>query len=317
MNMSRNTNYISYFGGKNKQSEFIYSQITPEIKKSTKVFTEVFAGAFWLYLNEDFSFADTIIYNDMNQYLTNFYACVSNPEFINRINELNKPGGVLHFDEKLKSTTKETYDYYYNHFKELFQKYRQELYYDKIDQDVNITIPDIDLAVKYGILIRHTFSGISSVKKCGYSYSPKSYIEGNKCPEPKTQLLIRKIKDTKLISKLNDVSGFECLDFKEHISKYDSKETLFYCDPPYFGTEAQYYKGDEFFGKKGHIELSETLKNIQGKFILSYYNFDGLDKLYPKDKFRWEEKYFIKESMTISNKLKNEKQGLEILIMNF
>lgn len=314
--MARNSNYISYFGGKNKASKWIYSQITPEIKKTTKTFTEVFSGAFWVYFNEDFKFADTIIYNDMNQYLTNFYASISN-QYADYLEKLSQPGELLHFDVNLKSTPKETYEHYYEYFKKLFNEYRQELYYDKRGQDININIPDFDLAVKYGIMLRHAFSGISSDKKCGYSYSASSYIEGKKCPEPKSQMLIRKIRDIKLIEKLSKVKAFECLDFETHINKYDSKETLFYLDPPYFGTEDQYYRGGENFGRAGHQRLSDVLKNIEGKFILSYYDFDGLDIMYPKDKFRWEEKDFTKASTTISNQTLEEKQGHEILIMNY
>ena len=208
-------------------------------------------------------------------------------------------------------------DYFYAYYKKLFQEYRQELYYDKKGQEVNITIPDFDLAVKYGIMLRHAFSGISNDKQCGYSYSAASYIEGKKCPEPKSQMLIRKVRDTKLISKLNNVSAFECLDFEEHIQKYDSKETLFYLDPPYFGTEFQYYRGAEHFGREGHQRLADVLKKIEGKFILSYYDFDGLSEMYPRNEFRWEEKSFTRATTTISNQTFEEKQGHEILIMNY
>lgn len=315
--MARGSNFISYFGGKNVQSNFIFEQITPEMKKNTKIFTEVFAGAFWVYLNEDFSFADTIIYNDMNQYLTNFYACVSTPEYADHLQKLSHPGELLHFDPKFKPTAKLTYDYYYKYFKDLFQKYRQELYYDKIGQQFKINIPDFDLAVKYGIMLRHAFSGISNDKQCGYSYSASSYYEGKKCPEPKSQMLIRKVKDEKLVSKLQKVTAFETLDFEKHIEKYDSKETLFYADPPYYSTEFQYYRGAEHFGREGHQRLADVLKNIKGKFILSYYDFEGLDEMYPKDKFRWEGKSFTRASTTISNQTLEEKQGHEILIMNY
>jgi len=315
--MARCSNFISFFGGKNSQSKHIYSFITPEMKKEIKTFTEVFSGAFWVYLNEDFSFADTIIYNDMNQYLTNFYACVSTPEYIDHLQKLSQPGELLHFDVNLKSTPKETYDFYYKYFKDIFTNYRQELYYDKIGQQFKINIPDFNLAVKYGIMLRHAFSGISNDKQCGFSYSASSYIEGKKCPEPKSQMLIRKVKDQRLIDKLQKVSAFETLDFEQHIKKYDSKTTLFYLDPPYFSSEFQYYRGAEHFGKAGHQRLAEVLKNIEGKFILSYYDFDGLDEMYPKNKFRWEEKSFTKASTTISNLSLEDKQGHEILIMNY
>jgi site-specific DNA-adenine methylase len=287
------------------------------MKKSTKIFTEVFSGAFWVYLNEDFSFVDKVIYNDMNQYLTNFYASVSETKYAEHLEKLSKPCELLHFDVNLKPTPKETYDYYYKYFKDLFNNYRQELYYDKIGQQFTINIPDFNLAVKYGIMLRHAFSGISNDKQCGFSYSASSYIEGKKCPEPKSQMLIRKVRDQKLIDKLQKVEAFECLDFEDHINKYDSKETLFYLDPPYKDTEFQYYRGAEHFGSFGHKRLSNILKNIQGKFILSYYDFDGLDEMYPKDKFRWEGKSFTRASTTISNQTLEEKQGHEILIMNY
>jgi DNA adenine methylase len=315
--MARGSNYISFFGGKSKISNWIFSQITPEMKKNTKIFTEVFSGAFWVYLNEDFSFVDTIIYNDMNQYLTNFYASVSDPKYAEHLEKLSQPGGLLHFDAKLKPTAKLTYDFYYSYFKDIFNKYRQELYYDKIGQQFKVNIPDFDLAVKYGIMLRHAFSGISNDKQCGFSYSASSYIEGKKCPEPKSQMLIRKVRDQKLIDKLNKVKAFETLDFEEHIEKYDSKNTLFYCDPPYKNNEFQYYRGAEHFGSFGHKRLADVLKNIEGKFILSYYDFEGLDEMFPKDEFRWEGKSFTRASTTISNKTLEEKQGHEILIMNY
>ena len=105
--MAKNSNYISYYGGKNAQSKWCYSQITPEMKKSIKTFTEVFSGAFWIYFNEDFSFADKIIYNDMNAYLTNFYASVSDTKYAEHLEHLSQPGELLYYNENLKSTPKE------------------------------------------------------------------------------------------------------------------------------------------------------------------------------------------------------------------
>ena len=125
------------------------------------------------------------------------------------------------------------------------------------------------------------------------------------------------VKDSKIIFKLNKVKTFECLDFEKHVEKYDSETTLFYCDPPYYSTEFQYYRGAEHFGKEGHQRLADVLKNIDGKFILSYYDFEGLNSMYPKDKFRWEEKSFTRASTTISSQSMEEKQGHEILIMNY
>lgn len=306
---------ISFYGGKNFQSSWIFSQITQQIKENTDTFIEVFSGSFSLYLNEDFSFAKNIIYNDMNSYLTNFMCCCNNDEFIKLLEEQYKPGKLLYFDENMSKNPTEVYDYNYNKFKEIFYKFRKELYHDTEGKEIKINIPDFDLALKYGILLRHAFSGISG-KKIGYSYSPSSYVEGKKQPIPKSQLLLKSIKDKNLQDKLSKISSFEVLDFEKLVNKYDSEKTLFYCDPPYYLQEKNYFRGDEHFGKAGHERLSNVLKSMKGKFILSYYDFEGLDKMYPKDKYHWIEKSFNKAS-TSNVKISQDKKGYEILIMNF
>jgi len=306
---------ISYFGGKRQASSWIYSMITDEMKKEIKTFTEVFAGAFWVYGNNDFSFCDKIIYNDMNVYLTNFFASVTQPKFVEYLKKQYEPGKLLYFDQIVSENQKEVFDYNYNKFKELFLKYRQELYKDKLGKDIKIDIPDIEIAFKYGFMLRHAFSGIPS-ERIGFSYSASSYKEGKKAPEPKSQILLRNVTNNDIQNKLKKVSSFETLDFQKHIEKYDSKQTLFYCDPPYYNHEGDYFRGKEHFGLIGHNRLSDVLKSINGKFILSYYDFDGLDKLYPKDKFVWKMKEFTKQTTSIKKNDENKK-GVEILIMNF
>lgn len=67
----------------------------------------------------------------------------------------------------------------------------------------------------------------------------------------------------------------------EVIQRYDSEETLFYCDPPYPHSsrgDANAY-GYEMTDDE-HRQLAEVLKNIQGKVALSGYHCDLLDKLY-------------------------------------
>lgn len=83
-----------------------------------------------------------------------------------------------------------------------------------------------------------------------------------------------------LISKINRIHN---LDYNEIIDKYDSDSTFFYMDPPYFGKELYYINHD--FNKKTHIELSTKLSKIKGKFLLSYYYFDGIEDLYRGCKF--------------------------------
>jgi DNA adenine methylase len=89
-------------------------------------------------------------------------------------------------------------------------------------------------------------------------------------------------------------------DYKKIIEKYDSEKTFFYVDPPYFKKE-RYYINHDFTEYENHIELSEILKNIKGKFLLSYLNFPLLYEWYPNFNF----------------KSFNTFMGTEVLIMNY
>lgn len=92
-----------------------------------------------------------------------------------------------------------------------------------------------------------------------------------------------KLKWSSYKKKVNDISEISNLDYKEVISKYDSESTFFYLDPPYMDKEDYYL--NHSFDKESHKELSVVLNNIKGKFILSYFYFDGLRELYPNCKF--------------------------------
>jgi DNA adenine methylase len=299
---------FSFFGGKNSQSDWIYSYINP-ISNDIDTYAEIFSGSMWTYMNNDFSFAKNIIYNDLNIYLVNLFHCLSKPDFRQYLTKLSESGSFLYFDRN------STYEKQYQYYKELFLKCKKELYTDKLGQEIKIDIPDYKIAVKYFILLRHAFSSISN-EKIGYSYSAESYKEGKPIPKPKSYAAIKKLSESKYTDKLDAITNFENLDFAELIKKYDSKKTMFYADPPYFSTENKYFRGDEHFGKEGHQRLADSLKNIKGKFILSYYDFEGLDKMYPKNKYTWKEKDFNKRttSITKDGKLRN---STEILIMNF
>jgi len=65
------------------------------------------------------------------------------------------------------------------------------------------------------------------------------------------------------------------------IKRYDSPDTLFYCDPPYphesRGDKNAYkYEMSNF----EHIHLANILKNVQGKVAISGYKCDLYDELY-------------------------------------
>ena len=83
-----------------------------------------------------------------------------------------------------------------------------------------------------------------------------------------------------LIQELQDRMAnvvVENQDFETLIKHYDRPDAFFYLDPPYFSTEDMYEVGFEW---DDHVRLRDTLKNIKGKFLLSYNDCDEIRELY-------------------------------------
>lgn len=59
----------------------------------------------------------------------------------------------------------------------------------------------------------------------------------------------------------------EKLDWSRFIDRYDRPETLFYLDPPYWGSEGDY--GRELFSRDQFVLLAARLGRVSGRFILS------------------------------------------------
>jgi DNA adenine methylase len=67
----------------------------------------------------------------------------------------------------------------------------------------------------------------------------------------------------------------------EVIQRYDSEETLFYCDPPYVHDS----RGDSNayvheMTNNDHRRLADVLHNVKGKVALSGYDGDMMEELY-------------------------------------
>ncbi len=68
----------------------------------------------------------------------------------------------------------------------------------------------------------------------------------------------------------------ENLSWKDLILKYDKPETFFYCDPPYYLCPD--YKHN--FVLKDFMDLATTLKDIQGKFMLSINDHSDIREVF-------------------------------------
>ena len=111
----------------------------------------------------------------------------------------------------------------------------------------------------------------------------------------------------------NRISEFRLGDFEDVIKEFDGPTTYFYVDPPYWKTENYYSNHD--FDREDHERLADCLKGIEGKFSLSYYDFQLLNEWFPKEEYKWEKKEFAKAAAAKKGKTQN--MGEELLIMNY
>ena len=95
------------------------------------------------------------------------------------------------------------------------------------------------------------------------------------------------------------------------VKLYDSKETFFYCDPPYIhetrgDTKAYGFEMDN----QMHIELAEVLNVAEGMVALSNYDCELMNTLYSSKK--WKKIYSPKKTI---HSTKDKRQ--EVLWVNY
>lgn len=95
---------------------------------------------------------------------------------------------------------------------------------------------------------------------------------------PRKTALIRLLQ---VASRLRGIY-IENKDFREIFKIYDSKDTLFYVDPPFVESEHYYARGkfQPKFTMQDHKDLATILHNVQGKVALNYYPHPFIDKAY-------------------------------------
>ncbi len=126
----------------------------------------------------------------------------------------------------------------------------------------------------------------------------------------------RSLKNTVLrfsdIANRLDKVVIENKDFESLIKLYDRKTTLFYLDPPYYGTEDHYNRNKVYFTSEDHLRLRNILDDIKGRFILSYNDCEYIRKLY-KDYIIIE----VSRKENLSKNGKNQNDYKELIIKNY
>jgi DNA adenine methylase len=278
---------LSYIGGKSKIGKWI----VPFYPEDMETYVETFGGMFWCFFNMDLSKYPNlkkVVYNDFNPLNYNLFQCIKNPTLLlEAINSIP----CQQFGEENTPLV----------YKEQFNNFQSELF----ESGFTINYPDYVVASKYVYILTSVFSGSKP--------ETSSFIDLKGKYKSKYLTFRDKLLKPDWVEHFLRITDVENMDFADVIKKYDSPTTYIYLDPPYYRTENYYSNHD--FGRKDHERLADCLKNIQGKFSLSYYDFDLLHEWFPENKYRWEKKEFAKAAA--AKKGTKQNMGEELLILNY
>lgn len=278
---------ISYIGGKSKIGKWI----VPFYDKNMEVYLETFGGMYWCFYNMDlkqYPNLKKVVYNDFNPLNYNLFQCVQNPtELLRSINAIDcqKQGVDL---------TPELY-------REQFVSFQADIF----NKDFRVQAYDYETAAKYVYILTQVFSGSKP--------ETSKFIDLKGKYKSKYLTFRDKLMKPDWVDHFLKITDVENMDFADVINKYDSPSTYIYLDPPYWKTENYYSNHD--FDRQDHERLANVLHGVQGKFSLSYYDFDLLHEWFPKDQYTWVRKEFAKAAA--AKKGEKQNMGEELLIMNY
>ena len=278
---------LSYIGGKSKIGKWIVDYYPQDME----TYVETFGGMFWCFYNMDmekYPNLKRVVYNDFNPLNYNLFQCIQNPS------ELLKSVNEIPCQQKGEEVTPEEY-------KLLFKDFQTEIF----DPKFVVNGPDYEVAAKYAYILTQVFSGSKP--------ETSNYIDLKGKYKSKYLTFRDKLQNEKWIEKFLKITDVENMDFEEVIKKYDSENTYFYLDPPYWKTENYYSNHD--FDRGDHERLANVLKRVEGKFSLSYYDFELLHEWFPDTDYVWESKDFAKAAAASKGRTQNK--GTELLIMNY
>lgn len=129
------------------------------------------------------------------------------------------------------------------------------------------TLTDVQRAVRFYYLLKSGFA--SKIPNPAFGLSPTQ--------SPRLNLLRIEEELSAIHLRLSRVY-VENLSYESMIERVDRPNTFFYLDPPYYGYEDAY--GKDLFGKDDFRALSDILKGIQGKFLLSINDVPKIRQLF-------------------------------------
>lgn len=130
-----------------------------------------------------------------------------------------------------------------------------------------VTLTDIERAARFLVLQRLSFGGKVTGRTFGVDHRSPGRLR-----LAKLRADLHALRD-----RLATVT-IERLPYAEVIERYDSPETLFYLDPPYWDCEEDYGPGT--FARADFERLADQLAGIAGRFVLSINAASGAREVF-------------------------------------
>ncbi len=204
------------------------------------LYCEVFTGAAHLLFNKPKSQVEVI--NDIDGHLINFFKVIQDAE---KCQILTNVLNLMPYSRKL------------------WQDLRYQWKHGNIPGD------PIEAAAQWFYLNRTCFSG--DQLRGGFAVPSTT----GRNPAQSFRTSIASFGD--IADRLQNVT-IECLNYADCIQRYDSKDTFFFCDPPYLNAEHYYNRGN--FAYDDHRTLSDLLHEVKSKVMITHYQNGLYDELY-------------------------------------
>jgi len=158
------------------------------------------------------------------------------------------------------------------------------------------TLTDIQRAARFFYLQKHSFGGKIEGRTFGTATS-----------SPGRMNLLRMEEDLSAVHlRLHQVT-IERLDWAACVQRYDRTHTLFYLDPPYWGTEGY----DVPFDLDQYARMAELLKSMKGKAVVSVNDIPEM-----RDAFAGLKQRPLSITYSVGS-AENRSPSRELLITNF
>lgn len=128
--------------------------------------------------------------------------------------------------------------------------------FDRLGRQDPSTLTDLQRSARFLYLQRTGFGGKVAGRSFGVDYSGPARFDVTKLG-PVLEEIHERLASVKI----------ERLRWSDFIARYDRPGTLFYLDPPYFGSEGDY--GADLFDRGQFALMAAQLRSLKGRFILS------------------------------------------------